>query len=84
MKITHVRVLKMSGTLHHEGEFWEERLIRPVDIYPEHRAEVQRIDKADSQSSRITAYFVRIETDQASTASAAPFRKIKPTSSANN
>ncbi|MEZ4735869.1 MAG: enolase C-terminal domain-like protein [Caldilineaceae bacterium] len=63
MKITHVRVLKLTGTMAHEGNFWEERLIRPVDIYPEHKAEIQRIDKADSQSSRITAYFVRIETD---------------------
>jgi L-alanine-DL-glutamate epimerase-like enolase superfamily enzyme len=75
MKITHVRVLKMSGTLHHEGEFWEERLIRPVDIYPEHRAEVQRIDKADSQSSRITVYFVRIETDQGVYGIGGPFQE---------
>jgi len=39
MKITHVRVLKLSGTIEEAGEFWEERLIRPVDIYPEHKAE---------------------------------------------
>lgn len=75
MKITQVRVLKMSGTLQHEGQFWEERLIRPVDIYPEHKAEIQRIDKADSQSSRITAYFVRIETDDGVYGIGGPFQE---------
>ena len=39
MEITHVRLYRLSGTLEHEGEFWEERLVRPVDIYPEHKAE---------------------------------------------
>ena len=39
MKITHVRVFQVEGVLEHEGEFWEERLIRPIDIYPEHKVE---------------------------------------------
>ena len=37
MKITHVRVFQVEGVLEHEGEFWEERLVRPIDIYPEHK-----------------------------------------------
>lgn len=64
MKITHVRVLKMSGTIEHESEFWEERLIRPVDIYPEHKAEGPNwLSQVSTGKYRNTAYFVRIETD---------------------
>ena len=39
MKITRVRLRELTGTLRHEGEFWEERLIRPIDVYPEHAAQ---------------------------------------------
>ena len=28
-----------NGTLKTEKPFWEERLVRPIDIYPEHRVE---------------------------------------------
>ena len=35
MKITAVRLLRLSGTLQTEGPLWEERLVRPIDIYPE-------------------------------------------------
>jgi L-alanine-DL-glutamate epimerase-like enolase superfamily enzyme len=64
MKITQVRVLKVSGTIEHEGEFWEERLIRPVDIYPEHKAEGPGwLAKVGEGVYSHTAWFVRIETD---------------------
>ena len=39
MKITDVKLRLVSGTMPTTGEFWEERLIRPIDIYPEHKAE---------------------------------------------
>ena len=39
MKITDVTVVRLQGVLESEGEFWEERLVRPLDIYPEHKAE---------------------------------------------
>ena len=39
MKITAIRLLQLEGELEHQGVFWEERLIRPVDIYPQYRAE---------------------------------------------
>jgi hypothetical protein len=33
LKITNVRLRELTGTIKHpEGPFWEERLIRPVDI----------------------------------------------------
>ena len=37
MKITAVRVLRLSGTMRTDGPLWEERLVRPIDIYPEYR-----------------------------------------------
>ena len=37
MKIKNVRIRHVSGTMPTEGTFWEDRLVRPVDIYPEHR-----------------------------------------------
>ena len=37
MKITAVRVLRLAGTMRTDGPLWEERLVRPIDIYPEYR-----------------------------------------------
>jgi L-alanine-DL-glutamate epimerase-like enolase superfamily enzyme len=65
MKITAVRIFELKGTMEHgEDVFWEERLIRPIDIYPEHRAE-GTIWMTVEQKGRlpITSYFVQIETD---------------------
>jgi L-rhamnonate dehydratase len=64
MKITHVRLFKVTGVLEHAGEFWEERLIRPVDIYPEHKAEGPgTLVQVGEGRYRHSAHFVQIETD---------------------
>jgi L-alanine-DL-glutamate epimerase-like enolase superfamily enzyme len=64
MQITHVRVFKVSGVMEHKGDFWEERLVRPVDIYPEHKAEGAHFtEKVGENGYRIVASFVQIETD---------------------
>ncbi|MCD6519586.1 MAG: mandelate racemase/muconate lactonizing protein [Anaerolineae bacterium] len=39
MKITSLRYVRIRGAFHYDGPLWEERLVRPVDIYPEFRAE---------------------------------------------
>ena len=39
MKIAELRLVQVAGTLPFAGEFWEERLIRPIDVYPEFKAE---------------------------------------------
>ena len=39
MKITHIRFERVAGTWDYHGPLAEERLVRPVDIYPEFRAE---------------------------------------------
>ncbi len=65
MQITHVRLFKVTGVLEHAGEFWEERLIRPLDIYPEHKAEGRGwMAQAGEGRYRHSAHFVQIETDQ--------------------
>lgn len=66
MKITRVRLRELTGTLRHEGEFWEERLIRPIDVYPEHAAQGPNEwmpVRIDATTSRVVSVFVEIETD---------------------
>lgn len=64
MKITAVRTFKVTGTLEFPGEFWEERLVRPVDIYPEHKVEGPTwLEKLSEGKYRNVAHFVQIETD---------------------
>ena len=36
MKITKLVIRSLSGHFESDGEFWEERLVRPIDIYPEY------------------------------------------------
>jgi L-rhamnonate dehydratase len=38
MKITGLRYVRLKGTLDYSGPLGEERLVRPIDIYPEYRA----------------------------------------------
>ncbi len=65
MKITDVTVVRLQGILESEGEFWEERLLRPLDIYPEHKAEGPNEMLATGEGRYdITAYFVEIATDE--------------------
>src|SRR5262245_33006382 len=64
MQITQVRLFKLVGIMEYQGEFWEERLVRPVDIYPEHKAEgAGWLEKVGQDRYRIVAYFVQIESD---------------------
>ena len=39
MKITGIKLRKLHGTMEFRGEFWEERLIQPLDIYPEYKVQ---------------------------------------------
>ena len=39
MKITKLVIRSLSGHFESDGEFWEERLVRPIDIYPEYANE---------------------------------------------
>ena len=39
MKITKIRFVSVKGTFHYDVPLSEEQLVRPIDIYPEYRAE---------------------------------------------
>ncbi|HEX3349289.1 MAG TPA: enolase C-terminal domain-like protein [Acetobacteraceae bacterium] len=66
MKITAVRLRKLRGTLPTSGPFWEERLVRPIDVYDDYRnrQDFEGEPQTDERHLPILAYFVQIETDE--------------------
>jgi len=78
LKITAVRVRRVRGTMPTDGPFWEERLVRPVDIYPDFRAQ-QHLGEYGRQvgdrALEIEAYFLTIETDEGVFGISGPFRE---------
>lgn len=64
MRITNIRCRDLVSTMDFSGEFWEERLCRPLDIYPEHRAEgptyLQRIGEG---KYRMRSVMIEVDTD---------------------
>jgi len=73
MKITAIRLLQVEGTMEHEGEFWEERLVRPIDIYPEYHAQgAHHLPKVAEGRYRIQAIFVKLVTDEGVSGIAGP------------
>ena len=65
MRISDVRLRQVTGRMPFEGEFWEERLIRPVDLYPIFRAMgPELLPKAGDGAYRIETFFVEIESDE--------------------
>jgi L-alanine-DL-glutamate epimerase-like enolase superfamily enzyme len=74
MKITHVRVFQVEGVMEHAGTFWEERLVRPVDIYPEHKEEgATWLEPLGQGRYRNVAHFVEIQTDAGINGIGGPF-----------
>ncbi len=74
MKITAVRLRRLRGTMPTEGRFWEERLVRPIDVYPEYRArdDFEGLPQTAPDAMPIEATFVQIETDDGVTGIAGP------------
>ena len=65
MRINAVRLRRVRGTMHTDGPLWEDRLVQPIDIYPEYR---RRFDpwgggQLDAHRFRIETCFLQIETD---------------------
>jgi hypothetical protein len=71
LKIIDVKTFSIKGVLPFDEEvYWEERLVRPADIYSEYKDEgpneVYRTSVAKSNSARelkTTSYFIEIATD---------------------
>ncbi len=78
MKITAVRLLHLRGTMRTEGKFWEDRLVRPIDIYPEYRIrnDFEGGTQADTQGFRLEQHFLRIETDEGPIGIAGPLPEM--------
>jgi L-rhamnonate dehydratase len=74
VKITEVKVRRLFGTLETSGRFWEERLVRPIDIYPEYRKQgpVEGGEQADDRHLKISADFLEIRTDEGLVGTAGP------------
>jgi L-alanine-DL-glutamate epimerase-like enolase superfamily enzyme len=73
VKISEVRLVQVSGTMSFEGEFWEERLIRPIDVYPEFKAEgPSHLPRAGEGRYRMQSIFVELHTDDGPTGIGGP------------
>ena len=73
MLITAVRLRRLTGIIPTQAAFWEERLVRPIDVYDEyrHRTDFEGgVQAADG--FRISAVFVEIETDEGVSGRAGP------------
>jgi L-alanine-DL-glutamate epimerase-like enolase superfamily enzyme len=69
MKITNVRSLLLETIFEYEGELWEERLLHPLDMYPDHR--VKGPGKVDMFTPKVSdgrylaqCIFVFIDSDE--------------------
>ncbi len=78
MKVSEMRLIELEGILEGEGDFWEERLIRPIDLYPEHRAEGPSTYPARVEGGYlIRAIFLKIETDEGLIGLSGPMSEIQ-------
>ena len=64
--IEEIRIRRLQGTMETDGPLWEERLVRPVDVYEAFR--VQGPDQrwqVEDGVYRVTAFFLQLEADGA-------------------
>lgn len=76
MKITALRLRRLQGTVRTDGPHWEERGVRALDVYPEHRRDVwrpavgepmtyfERGEQVDPTHLRVRLTFLQVETDE--------------------
>ncbi len=64
LSIDRVRAFELCGTVEHEGQFWEDRLVRPTDIYESYRQGGPRMLPAAGEGRyRVESVFLEIEAD---------------------
>jgi L-rhamnonate dehydratase len=64
MKITGVRCVAYTGHMEHEGEFWADGVLRPVDVYTSVGTErPMPLGRDEAGAYRMRSVFVHIETD---------------------
>ena len=65
MRITAVRLRRVRGTLPTKGNIWEERLVRPLDVYPEYRNRNDHEGGVQTEGGfKISTVFLQIDTDE--------------------
>jgi len=73
VKITSVGCTAYTGTMEHPDEFWEDRVLRPVDIYSPFGTEnTPPLTRVGDRSYRMRSSFVHIETDDGVTGTGGP------------
>jgi L-alanine-DL-glutamate epimerase-like enolase superfamily enzyme len=78
MQVTALRLLHLRGAMDFDGEFWEERLVRPLDLYPQHRQDAAGdLRRGEDGRYRMEGIFLRVETDEgvAGTGGPVPFEQ---------
>ena len=78
MKITEVKVRKVTGTMETKGQLWEDRLVQPIDVYPEYRQRgpASWTQQIDDRHYRVVAYFCQVETDEGVFGIGGPFSEV--------
>ncbi|MDA1302669.1 MAG: mandelate racemase/muconate lactonizing protein, partial [Proteobacteria bacterium] len=70
MKITDVKLRRLTGTMPYPGELWEERGAKPTDIYPAFRrlnvenSMRRAFPRVGDGGYRVTQTFLNVETDE--------------------
>ena len=86
MKITEIKLRELSGTLETKNVFWEERLVMPLDIYPDYRNQSfvngrpetnLGFNKQKGLAYPISAIFIEIKTDEGATGIGGPIDKAQ-------
>lgn len=73
MKITDLRIRELEGTMEYPDPFWEERLVRPVDIYPTFREQGASFSTSlGNNRYRMRSAFLEIDTDEGVTGISGP------------
>jgi len=73
LKITNVRLRKLTGTAKCDPGFVEDRVVMPIDVYPEHRLlERAALPRVDDSHVRVEGLFMQIETDEGVSGIAGP------------
>src|SRR5260370_34430459 len=74
LKSAQVRIGRLHGVMETDGPFWEERLVRPIDIYPEYRKQPtgEGGEQVDRRRLRLTADFLEIHADEGIVGTAGP------------
>ena len=74
VKIAQLTIRRLRSVVDWDGPFWEERLVRPIDIYPEYRKQSiwEGGEQIDRQHLRLTADLPQIHADEGVVRAAGP------------